>query len=281
MKRILSFLLVLLMIVSAAAADSGITITIIHEDGTEQVLKSINESEEPAEALDESLQESEGMPSAVTHEKDSGARESFIDDIISVAKKTYEQTGGRAQRAQYSGDIYICKNFTVYCFRQNCDHYRMAAFPDIPLIIPDNKPKNECTNPVYGALWKDVPAENGNPFEMVDTFKYDDSLSKEQNRERARELLKKVQRGDYFQMAAKYYYGTGAHSLIFIADYDEESDTVHWCDSNMKGEKRDGIRYGYVQFDAVKEIDWFVDAFCRKKYGATLYRLRNDIIYAE
>ena len=48
----------------------------------------------------------------------------------------------------------------------------------------------------------------------------------------------------------------------------------------MKGQKKNGIRYGYVQFDAVKEIDWFVDAFCRKNYGATLYRLRDDIIYA-
>ena len=26
------------------------------------------------------------------------------------------------------------------------------------------------------------------------------------------------------------------------------------------------------------EIDWFVDAFCRKKHGATIYRLRDDII---
>ena len=43
----------------------------------------------------------------------------------------------------------------------------------------------------------------------------------------------------------------------------------------------DGERYGYVQFDAVKEIDWFVDAFCRKGYGATIYRLRGDIVWAQ
>ena len=64
-------------------------------------------------------------------------------------------------------------------------------------------------------------------------------------------------------------------------NYDPATDTVTWCDSNMKGEKRNGERYGYVQYDAVKEIDWFVDAFCRKKYGATIYRLRDDIIFAE
>ena len=32
----------------------------------------------------------------------------------------------------------------------------------------------------------------------------------------------------------------------------------------MRGATRNGERYGYVQYDAVKEIDWFVDAFCRK-----------------
>ena len=69
--------------------------------------------------------------------------------------------------------------------------------------------------------------------------------------------------------------------MLFIADYDAETDSVHWADSNMKGKNVNGVRYAYVQYDAMKPIDWFVDAFCRKKYGATLYRLRDDIIYAE
>ena len=69
--------------------------------------------------------------------------------------------------------------------------------------------------------------------------------------------------------------------MIITGDYNPETDTILWCDSNMKGERKDGIRYGKVQFDAEKDIDWFVDAFCRKKYGATLYRLRDDIIFAE
>jgi hypothetical protein len=67
--------------------------------------------------------------------------------------------------------------------------------------------------------------------------------------------------------------------MVIIGDYDEGTDSIRWTDSNMKGEKRNGERYGYVQYDAEKDIDWFVDAFCRKKYGATLYRLRDDIIY--
>lgn len=210
-----------------------------------------------------------------------GAREDFINDIIALGQKEYEHTNGRAQEAQYSSSIFICKNFTVYLFRQNAEKYRMAEFPDVPLKIPDNLPKDQCTDFSYGIVWKDIPASEGNPFEVAAQFIYDPNLSKEENWENARTFLKNVKKGDYFQMSAKYYYGTGAHSMIFIADYDPETDTVRWMDSNMKGEKRNGIRYAYVQFDAVKEIDWFVEAFCRKNRGATLYRLRDDIIYAD
>lgn len=208
------------------------------------------------------------------------ARDAFIQDIIDLAEQKYAETKGKRQRAHYAGDIYVCKNFTVYLFRQNCDKYRMAEYPDTPLCIPNNRPKEECKTYVYGVEWEDVAAADGNPFYAAVSFRYDSSQSKEQNRAAARAFLMQVQKGDYFQMAANYYYGVGAHSLIFTKDYDPDTDTVTWTDSNMKGETRDGIRYGYVQFDANKKIDWFVDAFCRKKYGATLYRLRDDIILA-
>jgi len=36
----------------------------------------------------------------------------------------------------------------------------------------------------------------------------------------------------------------------------------------MKGEMKNGDRYALVQYDAVKDIDWFVDAFCHKKSAA-------------
>lgn len=220
-------------------------------------------------------------PSSAPAVPDGSAREAFIDGIINLAEEKFDAANGRPQRAYYSSDIYVCKNFTVYLFRQNAESFRMAEYPDVPLVIPDNKPRDECTDYVYGVEWKDVAASEGNPFYVAASFRYDTSLSDEENRELAREFLKQVQRGDYFQMAAKYYYGVGAHSMIFIADYDPDADSVHWCDSNMRGATIDGLRYGYVQFDAVREIDWFVDAFCRKKYGATLYRLRDDIVWAE
>lgn len=211
----------------------------------------------------------------------SAAREDFIDRIIQTAKALYDDAGGKAKRAQYSGDIYVCKNFTVHLFRENRDDFRMAEYPDVELVIPNNEKKADCAPYVYGVKWQDVPASDGNPFYAAATFRYDNSLSKEENRQKAREFLMQVKRGDYFQMAANYYYGVGAHSMIFIEDYDPETDSVHWADSNMKGKTINGERYAYVQYDAVKAIDWFVDAFCRSKYGATIYRLRDDIIYAQ
>ena len=222
----------------------------------------------------------EGAAPAVSA-SESAAREDFIDRIISTAKELYDAAGGRAKRAQYSGDIYVCKNFTVHLFRENCGDFRIAEFPDVPLVIPNNQKKADCAPYVYGVEWQDVAPSEGNPFYAAATFRYDSSLSKEENRKNAREFLMQVKRGDYFQMAAKYYYGTGAHSMMFIADYDPDTDTVRWADSNMKGKSINGERYAYVQYDAVKEIDWFVDAFCRSKYGATIYRLRDDIVYAE
>ena len=209
------------------------------------------------------------------------AREEMIDRIIALAQQLYTKAAGKPQRAHYAGDIYICKNFTVHLFREVAADYRMAAYPDTELVIPNNQTREDCAPYVYGVEWQEVSAEDGNPFIEAARFRYDESLSMEENRANARAFLMQAQRGDYFQMAANYYYGIGAHSMIFIADYDPETDTVRWTDSNMKGKSINGERYAYVQYDAVKEIDWFVDAFCRKKYGATIYRLREDIVEAE
>lgn len=253
LRRALCALLLLCLFCSAAAAEVTITIS---GPGADTAVVSI----EPQQTA--------------------SAREALIDGILSLAKQKFDEANGRAQRAHYSGDIYVCKNFTVYLFRENAGRFRMAEFPDVQLAIPDNKPRDEMMDYVYGVEWKDVPASEGNPFYIAASFRYDPDLSKEENHELARAFLQQVKRGDYFQMAANYYYGIGAHSMIFSADYNPETDSVTWCDSNMKGEKRNNERYGYVQYDAVREIDWFVDAFCRSKYGATLYRLRDDIIYA-
>lgn len=209
------------------------------------------------------------------------AREAFIEDIIALGEKLYQQADGHLQRAHYSGDIYVCKNFTVYLFRQNRDKYRLAEWPDVQLRIPNNLPARQCKPYSYGYCWEDIAPEDGNPFYVAAQFLYDKDLSAEENRELALAFMREVKRGDYFQMTAKYSHGTGAHSAVMISDYDPETDTVHWMDSNMVGKKIDGIRYGKVQFDEEADIDWWADAFCQKTRGATLYRLREDLIFAE
>ena len=234
---------------------------LLEEDGSE--VPDTAETEEPEEAA---------VP---------GPREDFIDDIIALGQKLYKKANGKAQRAQYKSDIYICKNFTVYLFRQARSKYRMAEYPDVSLVIPDNLPSNQCKPYAYGILWKEIPASEGNPFYIAAEFRYDTTLSKDENMELALAFMREVRRGDFFQMSADYEYGNGAHSAIMIADYDPATDTVRWMDSNMRGGKRNGIRYGLVQFDEEKEISWWAEAFCKKKRGATLYRLRNDIILAE
>lgn len=210
----------------------------------------------------------------------SSPRDDLIDRIIALGQELYRKADGKLQRAHYSGDIYVCKNFTTYLFRQNRDDFRMAEYPDVELRVPNNLPKAECKPYSYGFLWEDVAASEGNPFYEAAAFRYDADLSYDENLQLACEFMRQAQRGDYFQMSADYEYGVGAHSAIMLG-YDPETDEIHWMDSNMRGGKRGDIRYGMVQFDEVKSVEWWASTFCHKTRGATLYRLRDDIIYRE
>ena len=201
--------------------------------------------------------------------------------LLHWGKKLYDQADGKLQRAHYSGDIYVCKNFTVYLFRQNRDKYRMAEYPNVQLRIPNNLPAAKCKPYAYGYCWEDISAAQGNPFYIAAQFLYDTNLSKDENMALALDFMREVRRGDYFQMTANYSHGVGAHSAIMIGDYNPETDTVRWMDSNMAGKRIKGIRYGKVQFDEEKEISWWAAAFCQKKRGATIYRLRDDLIFAK
>lgn len=209
------------------------------------------------------------------------ARADLIDRIIAQGYTLYEKANGKAQRAHYSGDIYVCKNFTTYLFRENRDDFRMAEYPDTKLIIPNNLPSAKCKPYYYGMFWEDKDASEGNPFVVGAQFLYDTDLTEEQNFQLACDFMREAKRGDFLQISAEYEYGTGAHSAIVIEDYDSVNDQIHWMDSNMRGKKVNGIRYGIVQYDEVKSVEWWASTFCHKKRGATLYRLRDDIVYAE
>ncbi len=108
---------------------------------------------------------------------DQTARNDFIDRIISLGHDLYVKANGKSQRAHYASDIYVCKNFTVYLFRQNRDDFRMAEYPDVKLVIPNNLPKAQCKPYSYGLAWEDIPASEGNPFYEAASFRYDTSLS--------------------------------------------------------------------------------------------------------
>ena len=257
---------------AAAAEETGLEIEEIVLDNVSDedwFTELFSDEDETAEAEAEAQEEPENP-----------ARTAFINDIIERGKKEFEKTRGKLQRAQYKEDIYICKNFTVYLFRSTRDNYRMAEYPDVKLKIPDNLPSAQCRPYAYGYAWKEVSASEGNPFEIAAQFLYDTSLTKDENMEKALEFMRQVRRGDFFQMTAEYSHGNGAHSAIMIADYDPVTDTVRWMDSNMVGKKINGERYGKVQFDESESIEWWADAFCKKKRGATIYRLRDDIIFA-
>ncbi len=208
-------------------------------------------------------------------------KDAFIEDIISLGKELFDKANGKYQRAHYKGDIYVCKNFTVYLFRQTRGKYRMAEYPDTELKIPNNLPEKQCRPYAYGYCWEEIPASGGNPFYEAAQFLYDSKLSKEENIALAEEFMKQTRKGDYFQMTGDYSGGKGAHSAIFMSDYDPESNTVRSLESNRSGKRINGLRYGKVEYDCELDISVWIGFFCRKKCGATLYRLRDDIIIAD
>lgn len=273
LSRLLTLLLCLLLLPVAALMEDEVSLF-----GGDAPASTVSPSVPDAET--ETPPAAESLPAVETpgSAADPAARDAFIDDMIALAQSLYQKANGRAQKASSAGDIYVCKNFTVHLFRENRSDYRLAEFPEVELRIPNNLPAKESKPYTYGIAWEEVAPEQGNPFYAAHSFYYDSELSAAQNREKAMAFMREVKRGDFFQMSAKYYYGVGAHSAVFISDYDPATNEVAWTDSNMKGESRNGVRYGYVQYDARKDIGWFVDAFCQKGRGATLYRLRDDII---
>ena len=275
MNRIASkgllFLLTALLLFSAffpapaATADEMVEDVLLDEEET---------AEETAEE-DPSVEAENGEASVPT------ARDAFIDDIIALGRELYEKANGKYQRAHYKGDIYVCKNFTVHLFRQTRSRYRMAEFPEKELKIPNNLPEKKCRPYAYGYCWEEIAASDGNPFEIAAQFLYDKDQSREENIARAEEFMKQTKKGDFFQMTGDYSGGKGAHSAILMSDYDPATNTVRSLESNRSGKRINGLRYGKVMYDCEMTIDEWIGFFCRKKCGATLYRLREDIIFAD
>ena len=270
MRRILLLLLVLLPLCGLAEDDEEIFFSDLIGVTTEEAIEidaTVAGDDQPQEAVPANT-----------------ARADFIERIIAMGYDLYVKADGRAQSAHYKGDIYLCKNFTTHIFNELRDDFCMAEYPSVRLRIPNNLPKADCKPYYYGLAWEDVAAKDGNPFYAAAEFRYDKSLTYEENFQLACDFMRQAQRGDFFQMSAEYEYGTGAHSAIMMG-YDAEKDEIHWMDSNMRGHSRTvngkSIRYGICQYDEVRDVEWWADAICHKNRGATLYRLRDDIQYRE
>lgn len=268
MRRLLiSMMLVLLSMSFAWAEDEDIVFSDVIKLNPQEAIEADTDIAADAAEPPESVQSSER-----------NARQDFIDRIIDMGHDLYVKADGKAQSAHYKGDIYLCKNFTTHIFNELRDDFRMAEYPDVRLRIPNNLPKDNCKPYYYGLAWEAISAAKGNPFYAAAEFRYNNDLTYDENFELACEFMRQAQRGDFFQMSADYEYGNGAHSAIMMG-YDAEKDEIHWMDSNMRGHSKNGIRYGICQYDEIRTVEWWASAFCHKKRGATLYRLREDIVY--
>ncbi|MDR1263194.1 MAG: hypothetical protein LBK46_06870 [Oscillospiraceae bacterium] len=205
------------------------------------------------------------------------AKALFIDQMLEMALELVQENDFR--RAHYKEDLGVCKNFADTLFKSFSAQYRMREYPGARLIIPVNNPPEDCAPHQYGVEWRDARASDGNPFTVVGAFRYNEELSQEENRDAARAVLSEARRGDFLQMSGNYGGGTGPHTLVFTADYDPDSKTLRWTDSNRTGRFIRGERWGYVEYDETFTMDWTIGAICLPQYGATLYRLRDDLVY--
>ena len=128
LKKLLCLLCAMVMAVLPALAEDA-------EDGVTEIEETFMLTDD-GEAI---LVEEETEP-----DFDQTARNDFIDRIIALGYDLYVKANGKAQRAHYAGDIYVCKNFTTYLFRKNRDDFCMAEYPDKQLIIPNNLPAASC-----------------------------------------------------------------------------------------------------------------------------------------
>ncbi len=211
-------------------------------------------------------------------------KEELIEKMIALAYANSKDTKYKLAPAEPGTALGVCKMFVMRLFDTYAKDYRMLAYPDLPLHMPVNKSKKASAPYDYGIEWKYETAAEGSPFEIVAQYKYDPSLTKEENTAVCRNVVRQIRKGDFFQMVADYGGGNGPHSMLMIADYDPDTDMLHWTDSNMRGTRIDGVRWGYLQWDADAPAEWFVECILKtswQKRGCTVYRLRDDLFRYE
>lgn len=187
---------------------------------------------------------------------------------------------GALNRASGSGYHGQCRRFQADSLAEAAQGFGLAGFPGAALAIPlDHRPAEETGMPV-GSVWAEAEEGTVCPYDAVASFAYDTALSARENAANARAFLENVQAGDVLQMIAIYNSGArGTHTLLISQPYDAREDMLYWCDSNFSNTRVDGVRYGYArahQAWAMTEVaGWIAGG---ENTGATLYRLREDIV---
>lgn len=173
-----------------------------------------------------------------------------------------------------------CRRFQVNMFAEASQGYRLAGYPDVTLFMPDEHAPTDVSGRPVGSCW-DMPAvEMGNAYEEVARYDYDKDITPQENRQNVLRFLENVRAGDVMQMLATYSNGRrGTHTLMFTRPYDPRLGMLYWADSNFANTRIDGVRYGYVRayqaFPLEDVITWLAADW---NNGATLYRLRGDIV---
>lgn len=203
-------------------------------------------------------------------------RDTLIDDMIAWAREQAEDSRTNLARADDPGDPGTCKNFIARMLDHLSESYAMAGAPQAGLKLPLNAQKEDCRPYRYGVMWQDAPAQEGNPFVEVGRFRQADDKTREQNEAQAAAFLCSARRGDVLQFVGNYVDGNGPHTILLTEDCDAQ--TLVFTDSNRKGKRVGGVRYGWVQFGSRRTVAWLAEVLSAPGCGATLYRLREDII---
>lgn len=187
---------------------------------------------------------------------------------------------GEMNRSQDLDDPGQCKRFQVNTFAEVSGPFILSGYPETVLFMPpDHAPKAD-TGRTVGTAWNMTDAETGNAYDEVARFDYDTTKTEKENLQDALLFLTNIRAGDQLQMLGRYTSGgRGTHTLMFTRPYDPRSDYLYWSDSNFATRRIDGIRYGIVRpFQAWKVSEcagWLASDWGN---GATLYRLRDDIV---
>ena len=176
-----------------------------------------------------------------------------------------------------------CRRFQVNQFAAAAAGFTLAAYPSVSLYLPVDHADPDLSGRPVGTCWDMPAAETGSAFVEAARFDYSPERTAEENREAARQFWMQARAGDMVQMLATYSNGArGTHTLLVTRSYNPTTGKLYWADSNFANTRIDGKRYGYVRAYQAWSLEEAVGWLAADVYnGATLYRLRDDIVVRE